>query len=116
MICEMAGRNPDYVQQKIKKVLLRKGGWNVDVPITSHYRTRVTRPYKKRGPKFKGLTGNTYYAAKAKKNLGWSPKVTFKDLVRIMVDAEMEAVGAVPVGEGKAVVDSHFDEWHSWGL
>tara|TARA_Y100000588_G_scaffold215363_1_gene229265 strand:- start:2162 stop:3208 length:1047 start_codon:yes stop_codon:yes gene_type:complete len=52
--------------------------------------------------------------AKAKRDLGWSPKVTFKDLVRIMVDAEMEAIGAVPVGEGKAVVDSYFDEWHSW--
>ena len=33
-ICEMAGRNPDYVQTKIKKILLRKNGWNVDVPIT----------------------------------------------------------------------------------
>ena len=37
-ICEMAGRNPEYVQAKIKKVILRKKGWNVDVPITSHYR------------------------------------------------------------------------------
>ena len=53
--------------------------------------------------------------SKAKKNLGWSLKVTFKDLVRIMVDAEMEAVGAVPVGKGKAVVDAYFDGWHSWG-
>ena len=38
LICEMAGRNPDYVQAKIRKILLRKDGWNVDVPITSHYR------------------------------------------------------------------------------
>ena len=29
-------------------------------------------------------------AAKAKKVLGWEPKVRFKDLVRIMVDADME--------------------------
>ncbi len=67
-VCEMAGRNPDYVQAKMRKYILREKGWNVDVPITSHYRTRVTRPYKKRGPKFKGLTGNTYYAAKAQKS------------------------------------------------
>ena len=60
--------NPDYVQAKMRKYILREKGWNVDVPITSHYRTRVTRPYKKRGPKFKGLTGNTYYAAKAQKS------------------------------------------------
>ena len=62
-ICEMAGRNPDYVQAKVRKVLLRKNGWNVDVPITSHYRQGP-----KRGRKKKHLTGNAYYAAKAKKN------------------------------------------------
>ena len=38
MICEMAGRNPEYVQRQVKKVLLRKNGWNVDVPVTSRYR------------------------------------------------------------------------------
>jgi len=65
-ICEMAGRNPAYVQSKIRKILLRKNGWNVDVPITSHYRQG---PKRKRGrPKKKHLTGNSYYAAK-KKNL-----------------------------------------------
>ena len=63
-ICEMAGRDPDYVQQRVKKVLLRKNGWNVDVPITSHYRTGRG---KKRGPRKKKLTGNSYYAAIGKK-------------------------------------------------
>ena len=65
LVCEMAGRNPAYVQAQIKKVLLRKKGWNVDVPITSHYRQG---PKRKRGrPKYrkKHLTGNAYYAAKA---------------------------------------------------
>ena len=64
-ICEMAGRNPDYVQARIRKILLRKNGWNVDEPITSHYRQGP-----KRKPKYrkKHLTGNAYYAAKAKKN------------------------------------------------
>ena len=38
LICELAGRDPEYVQQKVRKVILRKEGWNVDVPITSHYR------------------------------------------------------------------------------
>ena len=66
-ICEMAGRNPDYVQAKIRKVLLRKNGWNVDVPITSHYRQGPKRG-RKRGKYKKHLTGNAYYAAKAKKN------------------------------------------------
>ena len=64
-ICEMAGRNPDYVQTKIRKILLKKNGWNVDVPITSHYRQGPKRGKRKK----KHLTGNAYYAAKAKKNL-----------------------------------------------
>ena len=64
-ICEMAGRDPDYIQQKIRKVLLRKNGWNVDVPVTSHYRTGRG---KKRGrPRKKKLTGNSYYAFIGKK-------------------------------------------------
>ena len=67
LIGEMAGRNPDYVQTKIRKVLLSKNGWNVDVPITSHYRQGPKRG-SKRGKYKKKLTGNAYYAAKAKKN------------------------------------------------
>ena len=69
LICEMAGRNPGYVQAKVKKVILRKNGWNVDVPITSHYRQGPKR--KKRKPKYrkKHLTGNAYYAAKAGKEM-----------------------------------------------
>ena len=69
LICEMAGRDPDYVQNKVRKVLLRKEGWNVDVPITSHYRQG---PKRKRGrPKYrkKHLSGNTYYAKKAEKEM-----------------------------------------------
>jgi hypothetical protein len=89
-VCEMAGRDPAYVQEKIRKIILRKGGWNVDVPITSHYRQglkvgrwKVNAPAKsreklvlnfhgkKRGrPKKKHLTGNAYYAAKAKEKHG----------------------------------------------
>ncbi|CAN1213355.1 GDP-mannose 4,6-dehydratase [Tumidithrix helvetica PCC 7403] len=30
---------------------------------------------------------------KARQKLGWEPKVTFKDLVRLMVDADMQALG-----------------------
>ena len=52
LICEMAGRNPHYVQARIKKILLRKNGWNVDVPITSHYRQGSKRG-KRRGPRKK---------------------------------------------------------------
>ena len=63
-VCEMAGRNPEYVRQKARKVILRLNGWNVDVPVTSHYRQR---PKRGRG-RPKKLTGNSYYAAKGKIN------------------------------------------------
>ena len=66
-VCEMAGSNPRYVQDKARKLILKSNGWNVDVPITSHYRSRKRNsnrgPYKK-----KHLTGNAYYAMKAKQN------------------------------------------------
>ena len=70
-ICEMAGRNPTYVQAKIRKIILRKNGWNVDIPLTSHYRQG---PKRARGrPKKKRLTGNSYYAAMGKK--GGRPRI-----------------------------------------
>ena len=57
-VCEMAGRNPSYVKEKARKLLLKSNGWNVDVPLS------FPRKYKKRKRKQKGLTGNSYYAAK----------------------------------------------------
>jgi hypothetical protein len=65
-VCEMAGRNPKYVREKARKLILRANGWNVDVPITSHYRQGPKRERKKYRKKH--LTGNAYYASKAKKN------------------------------------------------
>ena len=67
IICELAGRNHIYVQQKMRKMILRKNGWNVDVPVTSHYR-RGPKTGKPRGrPKKKKLTGNSYYSFIGKK-------------------------------------------------
>ena len=53
-------------------------------------------------------------ASKARQKLGWEPKVTFKDLVRIMVDADMEATGLDAIGEGKAILKEKFGGWHQW--
>lgn len=52
--------------------------------------------------------------SKARKELGWEPKVTFKELVRIMVDADMEAIGLEPIGEGKRIMEEKFTGWHRW--
>ena len=66
-ICEMAGRNPEYVKQKARKIILRANGWNVDVPITSHYRKGRGKKRGRKPGRPKKLTGNSYYAAMCKK-------------------------------------------------
>ena len=43
-------------------------------------------------------------ASKAKRELGWSPRITFKELVKIMVDSDMELAGLDPPGEGKKIL------------
>jgi GDPmannose 4,6-dehydratase len=43
-------------------------------------------------------------ASKARKFLGWEPKVAFKELVRILVDADMEDAGLTPPGEGRKIL------------
>jgi len=53
-------------------------------------------------------------ASKAKRKLGWEPKISFKELVRVMVDADMEAIGLAPPGEGKKILEEKFTEWHQW--
>jgi len=37
---------------------------------------------------------------KAKKKLGWEPRTTFDELIKIMVDYDMKLVGLKPIGEG----------------
>jgi len=51
---------------------------------------------------------------KAKQLLKWQPRVRFHELVRIMVDADLELEGLEAPGEGKRVVDEKFGEWHDW--
>ena len=67
-ICEMAGRNPKYGKEKARKIILRANGWNVDVPITSHYRRGRGKKRGRKPGRPKKLTGNSYYASKGKIN------------------------------------------------
>jgi len=51
----------------------------------------------------------------ARKKLGWNPKIKFKELVKIMVDADMRAIGLKPIGEGDEIIKKKFpDRW--WGV
>lgn len=47
----------------------------------------------------------------AKKKLNWSPRVTFKELVRIMVDADFRAQGLEPPGEGDKILKTKGMPW-----
>lgn len=51
---------------------------------------------------------------KAHEKLGWSPKVGFRDLVAIMVDADVELAGLKPRGKGKAVLEAKLAHWNHW--
>jgi GDPmannose 4,6-dehydratase len=50
-------------------------------------------------------------ASKARNELGWEPKVNFKELVKIMVDADMEMIGINPPGEGKKILHEKKIHW-----
>ena len=51
---------------------------------------------------------------KAREQLCSAPCITFKDLVRIMVDAGMEAAGLKPIGQGNRILETKFVDWHQW--
>ena len=52
--------------------------------------------------------------AKARARLGWEPKIKFSELVRIMVDADLELSGQKSPGEGKKILTERFNGWHRW--
>ncbi|HXF93564.1 MAG TPA: GDP-mannose 4,6-dehydratase [Nitrospiraceae bacterium] len=53
-------------------------------------------------------------ASKARRDFGWEPRVTFRELVRIMVDADLEAAGLTPIGEGARILEQKCPDWHRW--
>ncbi|HPO59856.1 MAG TPA: hypothetical protein PLV53_13510, partial [Anaerolineaceae bacterium] len=53
-------------------------------------------------------------ATKANQQLGWKPRICFRELVRIMVDADLELAGLKSPGEGKRILKEQFDGWHRW--
>lgn len=73
--------------------------------------------YVKIDPRYFRPTEVDYLLAnpeRAQRELGWSPKVCFRELVRIMVDADLEKMGLPSPGEGKRILENSFDGWHVW--
>jgi GDPmannose 4,6-dehydratase len=52
--------------------------------------------------------------SKAQRLLGWEPRIFFKDLVRIMVDADLELLGLESPGEGRKIMETRHGKWHRW--
>ena len=48
---------------------------------------------------------------KAQRKLGWTPKVTFQELVKIMVDSDMGLVGLKPIGESEKMLKQKGIDW-----
>ncbi|EKD51209.1 MAG: hypothetical protein ACD_62C00312G0008 [uncultured bacterium] len=49
--------------------------------------------------------------SKARKILNWEPRITFKELVRIMVDCDLELAGLDPIGEGCRILQKKDVAW-----
>lgn len=52
--------------------------------------------------------------SRARRELGWEPKVRFHELVRIMMDADLELCGLNCPGEGRKILEEKFQDWHLW--
>jgi len=50
-------------------------------------------------------------ASKARKELGWNPRIIFKELVKIMVDSDLELAGLDSPGEGKKILKQKGINW-----
>lgn len=75
------------------------------------------RPYVKTSDRYlRPLDVNALVAdsARAREKIGWQPRVGFHELVAIMVDADVEAAGLTPRGEGKAILEEKLGVWNRW--
>jgi GDPmannose 4,6-dehydratase len=50
--------------------------------------------------------------SKAKKNLNWTPRISFEDLIKIMVDADLKAMGLSCPGEGEKIITKKGLAWN----
>lgn len=51
---------------------------------------------------------------KARQLLSWEPRVFFSDLVKVMVDADLERLDQKSPGEGRKILEKHHGRWHQW--
>ena len=75
------------------------------------------KEYVKIDPRYFRPNEVDYLLSNPKKSMeaiGWEPRIKFKELVRIMVDADMELLGLESPGEGSILLEKHHGNWHRW--
>jgi len=88
----------DFLEEAFNYVDL--GDWNSYVEFDKRY----LRPAE-----VEVLIGDV---SKAKKKLNWNPKIKFKDLVKIMIDADFRVNNIEPIGEGDKILNKKFkNKW-----
>jgi len=122
------GYAPDYVAAMWKMLQYEKPGDYVVGTGEAHsvrdfldeafgYVKLDWNDYVKIDPRYYRPTEVDYLLADSsyvRKELNWEPRVYFKDLVRVMVDADIELLGLDPPGEGKKIMEAHHGKWHRW--
>lgn len=76
--------------------------WQRHVGIDPHYRRPAEVDFLRADP------------SKAARELGWAPRIRFRELVRIMIDADLEAAGQRSLGDGRRILQQRFGSWHRW--
>ena len=86
----------------VEPVFSNGANWNDYVKIDPRYFRPTEVDY---------LLGDS---SRARKILNWEPRVYFRDLVRVMVDADLELMGLEAPGEGRKILEAHHGKWHRW--
>ncbi len=122
------GYAPDYVAAMWKILLHDRPGDYVIATGESHsvrefldesfgYLNLDWQDYVEIDPRYYRPTEVNYLLGdptKAGRELGWEPRIFFKDLVRIMVDADLELIGQPAPGDGRRALESQHGRWHKW--
>ena len=119
------GFAPEYVETMWKMLQQRKS----DDYVIGTGETRSVKEFLKEAFSYLKLNWNDYVEidpryyrplevehllanpSKARKELGWNPKISFKDLVKIMVDYDLELIGLDSPGQGKKILNDKGMNW-----
>jgi GDPmannose 4,6-dehydratase len=116
------GYAPEYVESMVKMMQLDKPqdfviGTGEEHSVREFVEKAFTyvglsyEKYVKSDPKYFRPTEVEELVArsrKAEKMLGWKPKISFEELIKIMIDADMRKSGLKPIGEGDGVLQKKF--------